>query len=142
LGDLASRATDEVDGALSELRELAEGIYPAILTEAGIATALASLADAAPLPVELGEITEDRYAAAVERTAYYTVEEAIHDATARGASFASVTAGRAGDRLVVTVEDDGADRDSPLVHVADRVGALGGSVETRARVLRAELPCA
>jgi signal transduction histidine kinase len=141
LGKLASRATDEVDHALSELRELAEGIYPAVLTEAGLATAVATLADAAPLPVELGEITPDRYPAAVERTAYYTVEEAIHDAAAHGATFASVVARRAGDRLVVTVNDDGADREAPLVHVADRAGALGGVVETGATTLRAELPC-
>jgi signal transduction histidine kinase len=142
LSDLASRATDEVDGALSELRELAEGIYPAILTEAGLATALATLADAAPLPVELGEVAPERYPAAVERTAYYTVEEALHDAAARGASFATVAASRAGDRLVVRVEDDGAERGAPLVRVADRVGALGGTVQAGVTTLRAELPCA
>jgi signal transduction histidine kinase len=142
LGGVAARATEQIDGALGELRELAEGIYPAILTEAGLATAVATLADAAPLPVETGEIAPDRYPAAVERTAYYTVEEAIHDAAARGATFASVAAIRAGDRLVVTVEDDGADRTAPLVHVADRAGALGGTVDAGATTLHAELPCA
>ena len=142
LGSLASRATNKVDGALTELRELAEGIYPAILTEAGLATAVATLADGAPLPVELGELTRDRYPAAVERTAYYTLEEAIHDAAARGASFATAAASRAGDRLVVTVDDDGADRNTQLVDVADRVGALGGTMDLAAKRLRAELPCA
>jgi signal transduction histidine kinase len=142
LGALAGRASDEVDGALSELRELAEGIYPAILTEAGLATAVATLADAAPLPVELGELTPDRYPAAVERTAYYTVEEAIHDAAARGASFVSVSARRAGERLVVTVEDDGAERVAPPTHMADRVGALRGVLDAGPKTLRAELPCA
>jgi signal transduction histidine kinase len=142
LSGLASRATAEIDGALGELRELAEGIYPAILTEAGLDAALASLADTAPLAVELGEITPDRYPAAIESTAYHTVAEAVHDAAARGASFAAVAASRAGDRLIVCVEDDGAGRDGALVHLADRVGALGGSVETGATTLRAELPCA
>ena len=142
LSGLASRATEEIDGALGELRELAEGIYPAILTEAGLAAALASLADMAPLAVELGEVTPERYAAAIESTAYHTVAEAVHDAAARGASFAAVAASRAGDRLIVSIEDDGARRDGPLVHVADRVGALGGSVEADATTLRAELPCA
>jgi signal transduction histidine kinase len=142
LAGLASRATAEIDGALGELRELAEGIYPAILTEAGLATALATLADDAPLPVELGDVRPDRYPAAVERTAYYTVEEAIHDAAARGGTFATVAVSRAGDRLVISVEDDGTERDTPLVHVADRVGALGGTVDAGVTVLRAELPCA
>jgi signal transduction histidine kinase len=142
LGNLASRASAEIDGALGELRELAEGIYPAILTEAGLATALATLADDAPLPVELGEVTPDRYPAAVERTAYYTVEEAIRDAAARGATFATVAVSRAGDRLSISVEDDGTDRDTSLVRVADRVGALGGTVDAGVTALRAELPCA
>ena len=141
LDELAARATAEIEGALAELRELAEGIYPAILTEAGLATAIASLADTAPIPVELGEVTPRRYPSAVERTAYYTVEAAIHDAVARGASFAAVAASAVADRLVVTIQDDGAARSSPLVHVADRVGALGGTAEAGATTLRAELPC-
>jgi signal transduction histidine kinase len=141
LGELTSRATTEIDGALGELRELAEGIYPAILTEAGLGMALASLADRAPRPVELGEMPEERFPPAVERTAFYAVEEALHDAHGRGATFASVRAERSDGVLAVTVEDDGADRAGPLVHVADRVGALGGTVEAGARILHAELPC-
>jgi len=142
LGGLTARATVEIDRALSELRELAEGIYPAILTEAGLATALATLADAAPLPVELRGLSPDRFSAAVESAAYYAVEEAVHDAASRGASFAAVSVSVAGDRLVVTVDDDGRDRVGPLVHVADRIGAFGGSVHAEANNLRAELPCA
>jgi signal transduction histidine kinase len=141
LGRLASRATAEIDGALGELRELADGIYPSILTEAGLGPALQSLADTAPLPVELGEIAPDRHPAAIESTAYYAVVEAIHDAASRGATFASVALARAGDRLVVAVEDDGVGRDAPLVHVADRVGALGGEVHQAETSIRAELPC-
>ncbi|HEX5896306.1 MAG TPA: histidine kinase [Thermoleophilaceae bacterium] len=142
LSALSSRATEEIDGALGELRELAEGIYPATLTEAGLGTALESLADAAPIPVELGEVAPGRYPAAAETTAFYTVQEAVHDAAVRGATFARVATSTAEDILVVTVEDDGAGRDGPLVHVADRVGALGGSVDARPTTIRAELPCA
>src|SRR5215211_2531507 len=142
LGRLVTRATAEIEGALGELRELADGIYPSILTEAGLAAALESLADTAPLPVELGELTQERYPAAIESSAYYTVAEATHDAAARGATFAAVAASRSADRLVISVEDDGTGRATPLVHVADRVGALGGEVETGETVLRAELPCA
>jgi len=142
LTGLASLAAARIDVALGELRELAEGIYPAILTEAGLGMALASLADRAPLPVELGDIPSERLPPAVERTAYYAVEETIHEAHGRGASFASVRAERAGDTLAVTVDDDGADRDGSLVHVTDRVGALGGTVAAGPTTLRAELPCA
>jgi signal transduction histidine kinase len=142
LGERLSRAAVEVDGALGELRELAEGIYPAILTEAGLATALESLVDAAPIAVRLGEIERGRFPASVETTAYIAVEETIHDAGARGAGSAAVDTRLVEDILVVSVEDDGAVRGAPLMHVADRVGAIGGSVEVRGTTLRAELPCA
>jgi signal transduction histidine kinase len=142
LCELVSRATVEIDRALGELRDLAEGIYPVVLTEAGLATALESLVDAAPIPVELGELAPGRYAAPVETSAYYAVQEAVYDAAIREATFARVTTSIAEDILVVSVEDDGARRSGPLVHVADRVGALGGSVDIGRNTLRAELLCA
>ena len=142
LCELVSRATVEIDRALGELRELAEGIYPVVLTEAGLATALESLVDAAPIPVELSEVAPGRYAAPVESSAYYAVQEAIYDAAIREATFARVTTSVAGDILVVSVEDDGARRAGTLVHVVDRVGALGGSVDVGVNTIRAELPCA
>jgi signal transduction histidine kinase len=142
LVSLLAQATSEVDAALGELRELAQGIYPAILTEAGLGPALETLSDAAPLPLELGEIPPERYAPAVEAAAYFTVEEAMHDAVARGASFAAVAVARDGDKLVVSIRDDGAEPPSSLQRVADRVGALGGLVKADSTTLRAELPCA
>jgi signal transduction histidine kinase len=138
---LLTQATKEVDVALGELRELAHGIYPGVLTEAGLGKALETLADTAPLPVELGDLTPARHASSVEATAYYAVEQSIQDASARGATFLAVAARRAGNRLVVEIEDDGADREAELSHVADRVGALGGSLETGPSSMRAELPC-
>jgi signal transduction histidine kinase len=134
-------AAAEAETALADLREVAQGIYPAILTEAGLAAALATLADEAALPVELGSVTSKRQPAAVETTAYVTVAEGINDAAQRGATFVSVQVVREGDRLVVAVEDDGAERSSRLIHLTDRVGALGGSVDLGPTTLRAEVRC-
>jgi signal transduction histidine kinase len=134
-------AAHEAEAALDELRELAQGIHPAVLTEAGLGPALASLADDAAVPVELGEVTTARHPPAVETTAYVTVAEAIDEAAGRGATSVSVQVAREGDRLVVAVNDDGARRSSRLVHLADRIGALGGSLDAGATTLRAEIPC-
>jgi signal transduction histidine kinase len=142
LSELLASAVDEVGVALEDLRELAHGIYPAVLTEAGLGPALASLADSAPLPVELGEITSERYSPAIETAAYVTAAEAISDAKLRSATSVSVGALSAGEELVVTAVDDGVDRGSAPIHVADRVGALGGSLEVEATTLRAVIPCA
>ena len=128
--------------ALDELRELAHGIYPAILTEAGLAAALATLADRAPLPVELAEIEAARQPPAVERTTYLIVAEAIGDAAGRGATFLGASVHREGDRLVIVVADDGAHRSADLLHLTDRVGALGGVLAIGDTTLRAQIPCA
>ena len=140
-GSLLTQATDQAQAALGELRELAHGIYPAILAEAGLAAALATLADAAPLPVEIHDVAQGRYPAAVETAAYLLVAEALDDAAGRGASHAAVSAIQDGGRLVVTVEDDGTDRTSSMVQLADRVGALEGRLAVEPTRLRAELPC-
>jgi signal transduction histidine kinase len=134
-------AAGETDAALEELRELAQGIYPAILTEAGLAPALASLADEAPLPVELGTVPPERQPPSVETTAYVLVAEAIEDAARRGATWLTGSVRLEGPLLVVELADDGATRGSRLVHLADRVGALAGSLEVGETTLQAELPC-
>jgi len=139
---LLASAVEETQTALDELRDLARGIYPAILTEAGLGAALATLADSAPIAVTLDDVPDARYAPAVETTAYVAVLEAIDDATSRGASFADVRVRRREDRLVVTVDDDGRPRASELTRLEDRVGALGGRLELDQRALRAEIPCA
>ena len=139
---LLAAAGEEAQAGLGELRELAHGIYPAILAEAGLEPALATLADEAPLPVEFGEVPPERYPGPVETAAYLTISEAVNDAVGRGASFVSADLRREGSRLVVTVLDDGAARSSAFVHVADRIGALGGTLEVEATTLRAVIPCA
>jgi signal transduction histidine kinase len=138
---LLAEATDRAQAALEELRDLAHGIYPAILAEAGLEAALATLADTAPLPVELANPIEGRYPAAVETAAYLLVAEALRDAAGRSASHATVSTVLHGGRLVVTVNDDGTDRTTPMVQLADRVGALDGRLALGPTRLRAELPC-
>ncbi len=140
-GSLLTEATVHAQATLGELRDLAHGIYPAVLAEAGLGPALATLADTAPLPVEIHDVAEKRYPAAVETTAYLVVAEAIDDAGARGASHTTVSVVRHEGRLVVTVEDDGTDRTAAMVQLADRVGALDGRLAVEPRRLRAELLC-
>ncbi len=133
---------DDADTALVLLRQLAEGIYPAILTEAGLRPALTSLAERAQIAVELEQIPSERFLDTVEATAYITVAEAVEDAAVRGATFIAVSIRLDGDAITITTGDDGQDRTSPLTHLTDRVGAIGGAIDARAKALEATIPCA
>jgi signal transduction histidine kinase len=147
-GDTALTATleaavDEAAEALDELRELAHGIYPAILTEAGLGPALETLVDTARVPVELSvDSGLVRASAAVETAAYVAVAEGIMDAASREATLVTAAVSYEADVLVVEIHDDGQPRGAPLVHVRDRVGAVGGSLELGPMQLRLEIPCA
>jgi signal transduction histidine kinase len=146
-------AGDEVRRSLVELRELAHGIYPTVLSDHGLAGAISSLAARMPIPVEV-DATPDRFPTAVELTAYYVLCEALTNvARHSGASRARVSAVRDHGRLVLEVVDDGmggaaaTPGGSGLRGIADRVEACGGlvSIESapgRGTRLRAELPCA
>ena len=140
-GSTLAAALDGGQDALDELRELAHGIYPAILGEAGLAAALATLADTAPLQVEIRGVADERYPFFVETAAYLLVVEAVEDAAARDATYAAVTATRSDGQLVVIVQDDGSERTSEMVRLVDRVGALDGRLEVGPMTLRAEIPC-
>jgi signal transduction histidine kinase len=142
LDSLLVTAVDAANAALDELRDLAHGIYPAILAEAGLAAALATLADTAALPVELGELTRGRHPQAVETAAYLIVASGIEDAGRRDATYVGVSAVRRGAQLIVEVSDDGGAPRGAIQHLADRVGALGGGLEIRSTSLRCQLPCA
>ena len=142
LDEQLARVGEEVDRAFSELRELAHGIYPAVLTEAGLEAALPSLATLAPIAVRMDDVTDRRLPAPVEAGAYVAVDEAIRDAAARHATAISVSAAVHEGHLVVTTDDDGSPRESAMVHVADRVGALGGALVVAPTSLRAEITCA
>jgi signal transduction histidine kinase len=144
-GQLAAHldgAIEEAHTALEELRELAHGIYPAILSEAGLSSALWNLVDEAPIAVELVELTTERYSHAAEAAVYVMVDDAVADAARREATHALVRTRRDGTSLVVEVEDDGHEPSSVPLYLADRLGALGGRVERHAAVLRGEIPCA
>jgi signal transduction histidine kinase len=130
-----ARVTDGLTGALEELRELSRGIHPAILSEGGLAPALKALARRSAVPVELEVDVQARLPEPVEVAAYYVVSEALANAAKHAhASVAQVEA-RARDGLLhLSVRDDGVGGAAPgggsgLVGLADRVEALGGTIE-------------
>jgi signal transduction histidine kinase len=129
------RVADGLTGALEELRELSRGIHPAILSEGGLAPALKALARRSPVPVELTVDVKNRLPEPVEVAAYFVVSEALANAAKHAhASVAEVDA-RARDGLLhLSVNDDGVGGAAPgggsgLVGLADRVEALGGTIE-------------
>lgn len=136
---------------LEELRELARGIHPAVLTNYGLARAVAALAARSPVPVEITAMPEERLPAPVEAAAYYIIAEAITNvAKYAAASHITVTVDQANDCTRVEVADDGVGGADPaagsgLRGIADRVEALNGrlqvtsSIEVGTRV-RAEIP--
>jgi PAS domain S-box-containing protein len=132
---LLAGAAEELQQALAELRELARGIHPAVLTDRGLPAALEALASRTPLPVELSADLDERLPGPVEAAAYYVVAEALTNvAKYAEASSVEVRAQRQNGRVVVEVEDDGvggADpaRGSGLRGLADRVEALEGELE-------------
>jgi signal transduction histidine kinase len=123
----------ELDDALGELRELARGIHPAVLVQAGLGAALASLAQRSPVPVIL-DVAADRYPPGVESTAYYVAAEALTNAARHAhASTVTIRAWTEGRTFRMTVTDDGvggADprRGSGLAGLEDRVAAISGSL--------------
>jgi signal transduction histidine kinase len=128
---------EEVQAALSELRELAHGIYPAVLTEAGLAAALATLADDAALPVEFDELPEERLPEAVERAVYIVVAAALDAAAGARVDHSAVSVRREGAEVTVRVSGGEAALSEQL---ADRVGALGGGIAAADGALRAWIP--
>ena len=150
---LLSGASDELTQALAELRELARGIHPAVLTDRGLPAALEALAARAPLPVELSTDLEERLPSPVEAAAYYVVAEALTNvAKYSEASAVEVRAERQNGRVVVEVADDGVGGADPalgsgLRGLSDRVEALDGQLEVESdegegTTVRAVIPLA
>jgi signal transduction histidine kinase len=135
-------AESELREALAELRELAHGIYPAALADEGLAAAVETLAEGAPVPIELGALPEERFGAPLENAAYFVVAETLRRTRP---SRARVDASRTDGRLVIELEAHDA-LDEELTDLEDRVGALDGRFSARndgtSLRLRAELPCA
>jgi signal transduction histidine kinase len=131
-GDQVDPAITELLGALDELRELARGIYPAVLVDEGLATAVEALAEAGPAPMVLEPLPDERFPPAVEAAAYFLIAE-----MARRGERLRVRAHRSDGRLLVEV--DGAER--PGVDLEDRIGALDGVLIMDGTTVRAEIPC-
>jgi signal transduction histidine kinase len=132
--DLLDRALGELSTSLSELRELARGIHPAVLTEHGLDAALYALASRAPLPVTLDSHADGRLPEPVEIAAYFVVSEALTNvAKYARATEANVAIARDNGRVTVDVTDDGVGGADPahgsgLRGLADRVAALDGTL--------------
>jgi len=132
--ELIRKASDEAGLALEELRDLARGIHPAILTNRGLAAALHDLAARASVPVEVLEAPKERFPDPVEATAYFVVSECLVNIDKHaGASSATVAVGPEDGNLVVAVRDDGVGgaelhSGSGLQGLEDRVGALDGTL--------------
>jgi signal transduction histidine kinase len=150
---LLDQARSQLTDTLEELRGLAQGIHPGILTERGLRAALEELAYGARLPLELDVALPERLPDRVEAAAYFVVSEALTNVSKHAeATAVRISVQRSDGRAVVEVADDGvggADRaqGSGLRGLTDRVDALGGrlSVESppgRGTVVHAEIPCA
>jgi len=148
---LLAGASEELAQALEELRELARGIHPAVLSERGLSAALEALAGRAPVPVGV-TVPPDRFPPAVEAAAYYVISEALANvAKYAEASAVEIRVTRQNGRAVVEVADDGvggADptRGSGLSGLVDRVEALDGVLKVESAPgagtrIRAEIPC-
>jgi signal transduction histidine kinase len=150
---LVESAGRELDLALAELRELARGLHPAMLTDRGLGAAVEMLAGRSPVPVEIVDLPDERLPEPVEAAAYYLIAEALTNVAKYAHASAVRVTVTAGDASVsVEVSDDGvggadAAGGSGLRGLADRVEALGGSLELASPVgagtsLRAEIPAA
>ncbi len=150
--ELLDGAQAELEQALAELRELARGIHPAILTDRGLPAAIDALAARSPTPVEVEGVPAERLPAPVEAAAYFVVSEALANLAKHArAQTARVRVDRVNGHAVVQVADDGRGGADPAGHglqgLADRLEALDGHLEVvspegEGTTIRAEIPCA
>ena len=151
-GELLTHAQEELRLALAELRELARGLHPAVLSDRGLDAALEALAARSPVPVTLEPVGAGRLPEPVEAAVYFVVAEALANVARHAhATQVSVRIDQADGRAVVEVADDGiggADltRGTGLHGLADRVSALDGRLSVESALgqgtrLRAEIPC-
>jgi signal transduction histidine kinase len=132
-----AESVDELNAAAEEVREIAQGIHPAILTQGGLAPALRTLARRCSMPVEVTVDSEDRLPEPVEVAAYYVAAEALSNtAKHAAASHASVAVKRDDGLIRIRISDDGVGGADPstgsgLTGLRDRVEALGGSLAVR-----------
>lgn len=150
--ELLGQASEDLAEATTELRELARGIHPAVLTDRGLGAALGALATRSSVPVELGDVPEDRLPPPVESAAYFVVAEALTNvARYSQATRADVRVQMQNGRALVEVKDNGVggadiNGGTGLRGLQDRVAALDGKLSitssaTSGTTVRAELPC-
>jgi PAS domain S-box-containing protein len=148
---MLAAAAEELTLALAELREIARGLHPAVLSDRGLRPAVEMLAGRAPVPVEIAELPDERLPGPVEAAAYYLIAEALTNvAKYAEASSVRVRVAASDGSVVVEVADDGAGGADPaggtgLRGLADRVESLGGSLAVVSPAgagtsLRAEIP--
>jgi len=130
-----ARARDQLECGVSELRDLARGIHPTVLTERGLQAALAGLGQRAPLPVDMCIAVPDRLHPTIEAAAYFLVSEALTNVAKHArADAVSVDIAATDGTLEVTIADDGAGGADPangsgLRGLVDRVAAIGGRLD-------------
>ncbi len=145
-----SEGVSEIQCALGELRELANGLHPTILTDGGLAAALEDLVQRTPISVRL-TATDDRFSPNTEAAAWFIASEALTNAVKHAqATTVEVRASRQNNHLVLVVDDDGRGgaqaTGQGLRGIADRADAAGGRLTIADRVgggtrIRLELPC-
>ena len=151
VASLLDESSSELQASLEELRELARGIHPAVLTDRGLGAALRMLASRAPVPVEITGEPPERLSGAASTAIYFVVSEALANvAKYARADRATVSVERVADKLIVEISDDGvggADmaRGSGLRGLSDRLSALDGRLEVHSPAgagtrVRAEMP--
>ncbi|MGW1815229.1 sensor histidine kinase [Streptomyces sp. NPDC002125] len=153
--EAAARMVDEAHGevkvALQELRDLARGIHPAVLTDRGLDAALSAIASRCTVPVTVSVQLTGRPAEAIEGIAYFTVSELLQNVSKHSrAASAAVDVWRSGDRLMLQVRDDGVggaslEGGTGMSGLAERLGAVDGlfvldSPEGGPTTVTAELP--
>jgi signal transduction histidine kinase len=138
--DCVDRADADLRAALSELRELASGIYPAVLTDEGIAAAIRVLGQSSRGPLTVESVPSARLPAAVETAAYFLVADVVRRS---GEAAVRVAVTLDGDRLRLALRTPA---EIDLVEVEDRIGAVDGELTASraqgATTIRAEVPCA
>jgi signal transduction histidine kinase len=150
--DVLDIARDDLRAALRDLRELAAGLHPAVLSQSGLAAALGNVTDRLPLGI-CTEVEDRRWPADIEMAAYFLICECLTNVVKHsGAGSATVRAGQRDGCLLLTVEDDGAGGATAapgrgLAGLKDRVAALGGTIRIdsapgRGTRVEAALPCA
>ena len=146
-------AADEARATLAELRRLARGIHPAIISEGGLRAALDSLAERSSVPAEVTSAPTAQLPMPIEVTVYYVVAEALANVAKHASATAvKITVDHSDRRVRVVVADDGVGGAEPgagsgLTGLADRVNALHGTFDVdspprQGTRLRAEIPCA